>query len=76
MRRGGSDSPTADNAARTRSRLSATALSPRPTMEKATAPDATCTSTATGTASIPRKAIVVTRLNIDLNTDPKRTNSG
>jgi len=41
MRRGGSARPTAASAARTRSRLSATALSGRPTTAKPGMPDAT-----------------------------------
>src|SRR5690606_13296445 len=58
---GGNDSPTAVRAARMRSRLSATALSGRPTMVKPTKPEEICTWTSTGTASMPWKATVLIR---------------
>jgi hypothetical protein len=57
----GIDRPDACNAACTRSRLSATALSGRPTIWIPTLPGATITCTSTGTASMPWKATVRTR---------------
>src|SRR5271156_1047424 len=64
MRRAGSASPEAINAARTRSRDSATALSPRPTIMNATLPLAICTCTSTARASTPSNATVETRATI------------
>jgi hypothetical protein len=61
MRRDGSASPDEVSAARTRSRASDTALSPRPTTLNAGRPDATCTCTVTLRASIPSNATVETR---------------
>ena len=61
MRLAGSARPEATSAERTRSRDSATALSPRPTMVKATVPAAICTWTSTGRASTPSNATVDTR---------------
>ena len=61
MRLAGRARPEAISAERTRSRNSATALSPRPTTVKATAPPAICTWTSTGRASTPSKATVDTR---------------
>ena len=61
MRLAGRARPEAISADRTRSRDSATALSPRPTMVKATVPEAICTWTSTGRASTPSKATVDTR---------------
>ncbi len=58
---GGSASPEAISAERTRSRASDTALSGRPTIAKAGSPGATCTCTSTARASIPSKATVETR---------------
>ncbi|MNE20432.1 hypothetical protein D3C80_1135530 [compost metagenome] len=59
---GGRARPMPAKAPRTRSRLSATALSGRPTMAKAPAGVATCcTSTSTRRASTPSKATVTTR---------------
>ena len=60
MRLGGSARPIAASAARTRSRLSATALSGRPTMMKAGSPEESCTCTSTARASSPRYATVAT----------------
>src|SRR5205809_1128851 len=54
MRCGGSASPRARSAARTRSRLSPTALSASPTMAKATVPGAIITCTSTGPDIIAR----------------------
>ena len=56
--------PDRVSAPRTRSRLSATALSGRPTMVKAGSPGPIWTCTSTARASIPSKATVVTRANI------------
>ena len=53
MRLGGSARPEACSAARMRSRLSATALSGRPTMFMPILPGATMTCTSTGTARMP-----------------------
>ena len=64
MRLAGSASPEAISAERTRSRDSATALSPRPTTVNATAPPAICTWTSTGRASTPSNATVDTRATI------------
>jgi hypothetical protein len=64
MRFGGSAKPMAFSAPRTRSRLSATALSGRPTMVKCGIPGPICTCTSIGRASMPSKATVVTRANI------------
>ncbi len=64
MRLAGNARPEAISAERTRSRDSATALSPRPTTVKATAPPAICTWTSTGRASTPSKATVDTRETI------------
>ena len=64
MRLAGRARPEAISAERTRSRDSATALSPRPTMVKATVPEAICTWTSTGRASTPSKATVDTRATI------------
>jgi hypothetical protein len=64
MRFAGMASPEATSAARTRSRLSATALSGRPTTVKATFPEAICTCTSTARASIPSKATVATRVTM------------
>ena len=64
MRFGGSASPIALSAPRTRSRLSATALSGRPTMAKAGSPGPIWTCTSTARASMPSKATVVTRANM------------
>jgi hypothetical protein len=61
MRLAGSASPDAISAERTRSRDSATALSPRPTIMKTTVPEAICTCTSTGRASTPSNATVDTR---------------
>jgi hypothetical protein len=61
MREGGSERPSAPIAARTRSRLSVTALSGRPTMVKAGRPEAIWTWTSTVMTSMPRKATVLTR---------------
>src|ERR1700676_2558652 len=61
MRLAGSARPEAMRAERTRSRDSATALSPRPTIMKTTVPEAICTCTSTGLASTPSKATVDTR---------------
>ena len=61
MRLAGRARPEATSAERTRSRDSATALSPRPTIVKATAPPAICTWTSTGRASTPSNATVDTR---------------
>ena len=52
------------SAPRTRSRLSPTALSGRPTTMKAGNPGPICTCTSMGRASMPSKATVVTRANI------------
>ena len=60
IRFGGSASPIAAIAPRTRSRLSATALSPRPTTLKAGRPAISCTCTSTPRASSPRYATVRT----------------
>jgi hypothetical protein len=57
---GGIARPEAFNAARTRSRDSATALSPRPTTVNTTLPLAICTCTSTGRASMPSNATVAT----------------
>lgn len=57
----GNSRPSAVNAALTRSRLSPTALSGRPTILKALAPDS-CTCTSIGRASTPSNANVVMRL--------------
>src|SRR5262249_33475295 len=64
MRRDGSDRPRPANAARTRSPLSPTALSPSPTRMKATSPPVSWTSPSTRTASTPLKARVTTRADI------------
>ena len=61
MRLGGSDKPIAPKAARTRSRLSATALSGRPTTVKAGTPEAICTWTSTSNTSTPWDATVLMR---------------
>src|SRR5271154_5707769 len=61
VRLAGRARPEAISAERPRSRDSATALSPRPTTVKATAPPAICTWTSTGRASTPSKATVDTR---------------
>ena len=61
MRRGGSARPSAERAARTRSRDSATALSGRPTIVKAGSPAAIVTWVSTSTTSTPRNATVRTR---------------
>ena len=53
MRRGGSARPSADSAARTRSRDSATALSGSPTTLKAGKPEAIVTWVSTSTTSTP-----------------------
>lgn len=58
IRFGGSARPSELNAARTRSRLSPTALSGKPTMEKAGNPLATCTCTSMSRQSMPAKATV------------------
>ena len=58
IRFAGSASPRPASAPRTRSRLSATALSGRPTTVNAGRPAPICTCTSTGSASIPRKATV------------------
>ena len=70
MRLAGSANPEAISAERTRSRDSATALSARPTMVKATAPAAICTCTSTARASIPSKATVATRVTMVLRQAP------
>ena len=64
MRLDGSAMDMADSAARTRSRASLTALSGRPTMEKAGRPGATAHCTSTGRASTPSKATVKARATI------------
>ena len=64
MRRGGRARPSADKAARTRSRDSATALSGRPTIVKAGSPAAIVTWVSTSTISTPRNATVRTRATI------------
>jgi hypothetical protein len=64
MRFGGKARPMAFSAPRTRSRLSATALSARPTMVKAGMPGLIWTWTSTARASMPSKATVVTRANM------------
>jgi hypothetical protein len=64
MRFAGSASPEAISAERTRSRLSATALSGRPTIRKITFPGAIWTCTSTARASIPSKATVATRVTM------------
>jgi hypothetical protein len=64
MRFGGRAKPEACNAACTRSRLSATALSGRPTMLNIGRPGVISTCTSTGTASMPWKATVVIRATI------------
>jgi len=59
MRLKGSASPMAVRAARTRSRLSATALSAKPTtLNTPLPPSPICTCTSTSRASIPWKATV------------------
>src|SRR5262249_41249957 len=65
MRLGGRPSPMAVNAARTRSRLSPTALSASPTSAKAPIPPgAICTWTSTSSTSTPWKATDLTRATI------------
>ena len=64
MRFAGSARPEAISAERTRSRLSATALSGRPTIMKTTLPDEIWTCTSTARASIPSKATVDTRVTM------------
>ncbi len=66
MRLGGSDRPSDPMAARTRSRLSVTALSGRPTTVKAGSPEAIWTWTSTVMTSMPRKATVLTRATMVL----------
>ena len=73
MRLAGSARPEAISAERTRSRDSATALSPSPTMVKATVPEAICTWTSTGRASTPSKATVETRATISAPRPGSRT---
>ncbi len=53
IRRDGTSKPELRNAARTRSRASSTALPARPTMVRPGRPNATSTSTRTGTPSTP-----------------------
>lgn len=65
MRLAGSARPEAMSAARTRSRLSATALSGRPTSVNTTAPGDTCTCTSTARASMPSKATVAMRTTME-----------
>src|SRR4051812_41741298 len=61
IRRGGSAKPSAERAARTRSRDSATALSGRPTIVKAGSPAAIVTWVSISPTSTPRNATVRTR---------------
>ena len=60
IRLGGSARPIAPKAPRTRSRLSATALSARPTTMKLGRPGSNCTCTSTARASSPKNATVDT----------------
>jgi hypothetical protein len=69
IRRGGSVSPMALSAARTRSRLSATALAGRPTMVKLGRPLLSCTSTSTSATSSPMNATVRTRAMVRVAVD-------
>ena len=64
MRRCGNSKPEFWIAARTRSRASRTALSPRPTIVNAGSPRRTSTSTVTSRDSMPSMAKVVTRASM------------
>jgi hypothetical protein len=66
MRFGGKARPMEVKAARTRSRLSVTALSGSPTTVKAGSPGAICTCTSTSKTRMPWKATVLTRATMIL----------